>query len=128
MSTETVFYIVLLASASLLCLALIIYLYKLTKAVKGIETEVKEMSSQVKPLVASAKNLMEKLNNISEDAKEPVEIVKGIASDVKDRVDTILDFEEKVRRGFEEPIMGFIKSLSAVVNGVNAFWNAYKKN
>lgn len=128
MATETVFNIILLASASVLCIALVIYLYKITQAVKGIESEIKDLSTQVKPLVSSIKNLSEKLISLSEDAKEPVDRVKEIVSDVKERVDTILEFEEKVRRGFEEPVNGLIKNFSAVVNGVNAFWNAYKKN
>jgi hypothetical protein len=47
---------------------------------------------------------------------------------VKHRIDTILSFEERIRRGIEEPIFGLIKNVSAVVNGVSAFWNTYKKH
>ena len=47
---------------------------------------------------------------------------------VKNRVDMILSFEEKIRRGIEEPILGLLRNFSAVINGINAFWNAYKKH
>jgi len=47
---------------------------------------------------------------------------------VKHRVDMILGFEERIRRGIEEPVLGLVRNVSAVVNGVNAFWNSYKKH
>jgi hypothetical protein len=48
-------------------------------------------------------------------------------TNVKDRVDQILLLEEKIRGGFEVSALDLIKNLSAISNGVSAFWNAYKK-
>ena len=85
------------------------------------------MSLQVKPLIASTTNLSEKLNKLSENAKQPVMMVSEIAGDIKNRIDTVLAFEEKLREGIEEPANRLIHSLSAIANGVNAFWNAYRR-
>lgn len=123
----TVFLIVLLLSASALCIALIFYLGKMTKSIKAMEADVKSISFQLSPLVASATNLSEKLNTLVQDAKEPVDTAKAIVYEVKDRVDTILDMEERLRSSIERPITDFSKNLSAILQGINAFWNSYKK-
>lgn len=125
MSIETVFNIVLILSASALCVALIIYLSRITNSIKAIEESIKDLSSQFKPLIASTTSLSEKLNRISEKASEPVEAVNGIVSEIKDRVDQILEFEEKLRDGIERPASEILNTLAAVSNGVKTFWNAY---
>jgi len=126
MSLMTVFNIILILSASALCIALIIYLNRITKSVKAIENDIKDLSFQVKPLIASTTNLSEKLNQISDLAKEPIDTARDIVVEVKGRVNEILDFEERLREGFERPAAELIKTLSAVSNGVKTFWNVYK--
>jgi uncharacterized protein YoxC len=121
------FLILLLLSAAGLCVSLIIYLNRITKSVKEIEADIKDLSLQVKPLIASTTNLSERLNAISEQAKQPVAAVNDIVDDVKERVDDILIFEDKIRRGLEEPVLNFVSNFSAVLNGLNAFWNTYRK-
>ena len=127
MNFVSIFSIILLACASVLCIALVIYINRITKSIKDIESEVQDLSSEIKPLIASTTNLSEKLNQISGEAGEQLNITKGIVNKFNDRVDTILDLEEKVRDGFAGPVLDLIKNLSAISNGVNAFWNAYKK-
>ncbi len=125
MSAETVFYIILLLAASALCIALIIYLKSITQSIKAIEGDIKGLSDELKPLIATATELSESLNDISDKANSQLDVSKEIIFNVRDRVDKILDLEEKVRKGVEEPAMQLVKNLSAVVNGVNTFWSAY---
>ncbi|MFO7445680.1 MAG: hypothetical protein R6W90_04900 [Ignavibacteriaceae bacterium] len=128
MDVVTIFYILLLLSASALCIAAIIYLRRITRSVGEVETDIKDLSLQLKPLIASVTNLSERLNNISEQAKGQVQVTKSIVNDFRDRADRILSLEEKIRNGIEEPVNVVIKYLSALVNGVNTFWDAYKKD
>ncbi len=127
MTVETVFTILLMVCASALCVALVVYIGRITKSIKEIEIDMKDISLQLKPLIASTTNLSEKLNKLSEEAKKPISAINDIAEDIKDRVDTVLAFEEKLREGIEEPASRLIRSLSAIANGVNAFWNAYRR-
>ncbi len=127
MDALTIFLIILLISASCLCIALIFYINKMVKSISEVEKNVKEISEQMKPLISSANELSEKLNDIGNEAKDQLSISKEIVISIKDRVKTILAFEEKVRGGLEEPVNGLIKNLSAIVNGINTFWNSYKK-
>lgn len=128
MNVVTVFNVLLLVSATLLCLALIYYLNKITKSFEEIKNNVKELSANLKPLISSTTELSEKLSSITSEARGQIQVTQDIVMSVKNRVDMILSFEEKIRRGIEEPVFGLIRNISAVVNGVNAFWNSYKKH
>jgi uncharacterized protein YoxC len=126
MESINILYMVLLVCASALCIALIIYLNRITKSVSRLENEIKDIANQSKPLLLSISNLSEKINGIADDAKDQVDVVKSIISDVKEHADKILDLEEKVRRGIEDPVSDVVNNLSAVVNGINTFWKTYK--
>lgn len=128
MNVVTVLTVILLLSASLLCLALIYYLYKITKSFEEIKNDVNEFAADMKPLIASTTELSEKLANITSEARGQMQMTRDMVMNVKHRVDMILGFEERIRKGIEEPVLGLVRNVSAVVNGVNAFWNAYKKH
>ena len=123
----TVLYVILLASASVLCIALVVFLSRISRTVKEIEIEIKDLTLEMKPLIASATNLSEKLNQLSDSADDQLLVTRNIVSKVNNRVDTILDLEENIRRGFEGPIMNFIKGFSAIANGISVFWKTYKR-
>jgi uncharacterized protein YoxC len=127
MELVNIFYIILLASSSGLCIALIIYFYRITISVKKIEIDIRDLTNQIKPLIASTTNLSEKLNFISDEAKQPIVLVREVVEDIKDRIDVILEFEEKLRKGVEGPLSKLLNSLSGISNGVNAFWDTYKR-
>jgi uncharacterized protein YoxC len=125
MELVNIFYIILLASSSGLCVALIIYLYRITRSVSKIEIDIRDLTNQIKPLIASTTNLSEKLNIISDEAKQPIIIVKEVVEDIKNRIDVILEFEEKLRKGVEGPLTKFLNTISGIRNGLKAFGNSY---
>ena len=127
MELVNIFYVILLASASGLCIALIFYLYRITRSVNKIEVDIKDLTQQIKPLIASTTNLSEKLNFISDQAKQPISIVKELIEDIKDRINVALEFEDKLRKGVEGPLTKLLNSISGISNGINAFWDSYKR-
>ena len=127
MNVISVFSVILLACASVLCIALIVFLGRITRSIKAIQYEINDISTGMKPLIASATNLTEKLNRITDSADDQIEVVKKIVGKVNDRVDTILSLEEKIRSGFEGPALDILKTLSGVANGVSAFWNVLRR-
>lgn len=128
MNLVTVLTIILLISASLLCLALIFYIYKITKSFEEIKNKVSELAENIKPLIVSTSELSDRLSNITSEARNQMQLTRDMVLNVKHRVDTILGFEERIRRGIEGPIMVLTRNVSAILNGVNAFWNSYKKH
>ena len=95
MEIINILYIVLLVCASALCIALIVYLNRITKSVNRMEDEIKEISNKSKPLILSLNNLSEKINGIVRRCKEQVDLIKSIISDVKEHVDKILESGRK---------------------------------
>ncbi|MCH8169903.1 MAG: hypothetical protein IIB07_02065 [Bacteroidetes bacterium] len=127
MNAASLPYDILLISASLLCLFLIFYIYRITKSFNQIKDEVKKISSKLDPFIESMTELSNRINEISDSVKEPVELVRTTVNDVKNRVDAILNFEAKLRKGVEEPVFRLIRALTAIVNGIEAFWKNYNK-
>ena len=127
MERVNIFFIILLASSSGLCIALIIYVYRITRSVNKLEIDIKDFTDLIKPLIASATNLSEKLNFISDQAKQPIIMVKEVVEDIKDRIDVILEFEDKLRKGVEGPLTKLLNSLSGISNGITAFGSSYKR-
>ncbi|HSD63410.1 MAG TPA: DUF948 domain-containing protein [Ignavibacteriaceae bacterium] len=127
MDTVSIFYIILLISASILCLALVFYINRITNTIKSIQADIKDLSDQMKPLITASTELSEKLNSLSAEAKSQLYIVKEIIGKVKDRVEMILSLEEQFRKGLEKPVDSILKNFSAVSNGINTFWKTFKK-
>ena len=127
MNAASLPYDILLISASLLCLFLIFYIYRITKSFNQIKDEVKKISSKLDPFIESMTELSNRINEISDSVKKPVELVRTTVNDVKNRVDAILNFEAKLRKGVEEPVFRLIRALTAIVNGIEAFWKNYNK-
>lgn len=128
MNVVTVLYVVLLISASLLCLALIYYLNKITKSFEEIKTSVNNVAQDIKPLIESTTELSEKLSLVTSEVNGQIHITRSMVMNVKRRVDMILGFEERIRRGIEEPVTGLLRNVSAIANGINTFWHTYRKH
>ena len=127
MSLIDILLVILIISASALCVALIIYIGKITSSLNQIEKDIKSVSVEINPLISSITNLSESLTEISENAKDQVYTVRGIINSVKNRVDTILQLEEKVRGGIEGPILSVATNIKAISNGINTFLKSFRK-
>ena len=122
-----IFQIILLLAASALCVFLIIYFNRITKSITRIENNIQNFTTEIKPLIETTTALSNNINEITKGAKGQLDITKSIVADVKDRVDTILNYEEKIREGIEGPVFGLVKNLSAIANGIETFWRTFKK-
>lgn len=92
-----------------------------------MQVDINELSKNLQPLINSTTELSNNINKISENAKAHVDISKNVVLSIKERVDTILQFEEKVRRGIEGPVMSFIQEITALNNGLNTFLSYFRK-
>ena len=92
-----------------------------------MQVDINELSKTLQPLLKSTTELSNNLKEITGNARAHVDISKNVVLSIKDRVDTILQFEEKVRRGIEGPVMSFIKEITALNNGLNTFLSYFRK-
>ena len=118
---------VLIIAATALCIALIYYIWKISNAINAMQVDMNELSKNLEPLLNSTTELSNNLKEITGNAKAHVDISKNVVLSIKDRVDTILQFEEKVRRGIEGPVMSFIQEITALNNGLNTFLSYFRK-
>jgi uncharacterized protein YoxC len=118
--------IILIVSASALCIALIYYLNQIVKSVHSINGNIKELSSEIKPLIKSTLELSDNLNQITDDAKSQLKISKSIVSDFRERADKVLNMENKIRTGIEDAVMPLLQNFHALGKGVETFWRNFK--
>ncbi len=126
MSVVDIFIIIALITASALFIALIIGLKKIIQSVSMLQRDVNDLTTSIKPLIDSIQILTNNLNKVTEETKSQLEVSKSVVNDVRYRVNTILEFEEKVRDGVENVVMPFVNSLNAIGRGFDAFWKKYK--
>jgi len=126
MDTIQILTIVLIVSASALCIALIYYLNKIVKSVQSINKDINELSTNLKPLIKSYTELSDSLNKISSETKDQFRISRSILNDFRDRADKLLSIEDKIRSGVEDAVMPLFKNLNAVGKGVETFWRNFK--
>jgi len=127
MNLTDILIVILLISASALCIALIFYLAKITSVVKAMQKDLNEISSRINPLIVNVAELTEKISTITEDASGQIQTSKNIVQSVKNRVDTILSLEERARGGIEGPLMTLVNNFRAIANGLNTFISHFKK-
>lgn len=126
MSLIDIFILILLLTASALCIALIIGLNKIIQSVSMLQKDINDLTTSIKPLIDSTQLLTENINKVTKETQSQLNVSKSIVNDIRDRVDRILEFEYKVRDGMENAVMPLIKNLSAVYKGIDAFWKRYK--
>lgn len=122
MDTIEILTIILLISASALCVALIYYVQQIVKSVHSVSTDIQSLSYKLNPLIESTFVLSVKLAHITDEAESQLKISKSIVSDIRDRADNILNMEAKIRNSVENTVMPIVKNINAVGLGVGAFW------
>lgn len=126
MDAVQIFTIILIASASALCIALIFYLNKIVKSVQSVDKDIKELTASLKPLIQSSLELSDNLSKITSDAKDQLRISRSVINDVRERADKILNFESRIRTGLEDAILPLVNNLNAVGKGIETFWRSFK--
>ncbi|NWG27949.1 MAG: hypothetical protein HXY48_05370 [Ignavibacteriaceae bacterium] len=127
MSLIDVLTVVVLILVSTLIVFLIVYLGKITRSIQDLQKDISDLSDKLEPLVFSLSDLTSKLSDLSDSAKRQLETTKGIIFSVKERVETILQFEQKIRAGIDGPVSGLLNQIKAISNGVITFLNYLKK-
>jgi uncharacterized protein YoxC len=126
MDIVEIFTIVLIISATLLCIALIYYIGQVVKSVQSINKELNELSANLKPLLHSTTELSDTINKFTSEAKDQLRISKSILTDFRERADKLLSIEDKIRSGVEDSVMPLFKNVNAVGKGIETFWRSFK--
>lgn len=118
--------VILLISASVLCIALIYFLYRIVKSVHSIRLDFESLTVKLNPLIKSMLISSEKLIHISNEVDSQLQTTRSMVSSIREHVDKILNVETRIRTGIENAVMPIIKNVNAVGIGVGTFWKSYK--
>ena len=126
MDTIEILTIILLISASALCIALIHYVRQIVKSVHSVSTDIQGLSYKLNPILQSTFMLSEKLAHVTDEAESQLQISKSIVSDIRDRADKILNIESKIRGRIEDAVVPLLTNFQALRNGISSFWKTLK--
>jgi len=126
MDTIEILTIILLISASALCIALIYYVRLIVKSVHSVSTDIQDLSYKLNPILQSTFMLSEKLAHVTDEAESQLQISKSIVSDIRDRADKILNIESKIRGRIEDAVVPLLTNFQALRNGISSFWKTLK--
>jgi predicted Holliday junction resolvase-like endonuclease len=126
MDTIEILTIILLISASALCIALIYYVRLIVKSVHSVSTDIQGLSYKLNPILQSTFMLSEKLAHVTDEAESQLQISKSIVSDIRDRADKILNIESKIRGRIEDAVVPLLTNFQALRNGISSFWKTLK--
>lgn len=123
-----IFEVVLLISATALCVYLIIFLKDLSKSVSEMQTDIHRIADQINPLLESLQSLSNSVIIVSDEVKSQLSKTKWIVDEVKSKVESILNFERKVMEKVDSPLQDLLSNLNAIKRGVITFFEALRKN
>ena len=126
MDTIEILTIILLISASALCIALIYYIHQIVKSVHSVSADVQGLSYKLNPLIESTLELSKKIAHITDEAETQLQISKSIISDIRDRTDKILNIETKIRSGIEDTVVPLLTNFRAFRKGIGTFWRTLR--
>lgn len=121
-----IFQVLLLASATVLCVALVYYIFRLTKSFEKMQADISRIADEIHPLLESFDSLALSIKNITTHVEEQMASVAWVIDSVKSRVMDLLEVERKIREGIEAPIQSLTTNLNAVKKGIATFVHRLK--
>ncbi|MFA6599340.1 MAG: hypothetical protein WCS69_16585 [Ignavibacteriaceae bacterium] len=116
-----IFQVLLLASASALCIALVVYVHRISKSFEKMQADISRMADEIHPLLESFEALTQSITKVTTYAEEQMNSISWIVESVKSRVIILLELEKRIREGIEGPVQNLTNNLSAVKKGIAAF-------
>lgn len=119
--------ILLLLSATALCVALIYYLGIITKTIKEIQSELNKIANETGPLLESLQTLSQTILSISNDVRYQLGKVSWVFNEVKSKVEAVVAFEDRIKGMFDNPSISILKNAGALRKGIASFWQSLKR-
>lgn len=102
---------------------LIFFLKSATQNLNLITSDVHEMKEKIEPIITNLEEATGRANSIVERTEEYVDSMDQLIEELKSRYNS---FSWGVKH--DNPVADFIKNVSALSKGINAFWSKYKNH
>lgn len=123
MALIDVLLVILIASASALCIYLIFTLNKLRKSIEVIQSDIHVISEKTVPVLENLDEITKKAAQITSDTEEQISELKAFIQNIKEKVNRVVDLPGKINP--ENRISELLKNLNAVAKGFSVFWSKF---
>ncbi|MCX6170722.1 MAG: hypothetical protein NTX65_15380 [Ignavibacteriales bacterium] len=117
--------IILILSASVLCIFAIIYLKRITENVEAVTKDVHEFVETASPVIEKLGDATNKVNRIVSEVEYYWDEIDISIKKIRERISGLTSL--KNYRDVEYPAKDLIKNIKAFTKGASAFWNAFKR-
>lgn len=114
--------ILLLVSASALCVYLIVVLTRLNVLMQVFQRELIDLNKNLKPILENLNSVTDKLRLITSKVDDQVNMVHGVFLAFKRIADNVAQFEERFQQHLEEPLMRVSALFGNIINRVASFF------
>ncbi|MHB8907163.1 MAG: hypothetical protein ACYC4T_07890 [Melioribacteraceae bacterium] len=125
MSIIDVLLIILIVSASALCIFAIIYLKRITDNVEAVRKDVHEFVQKTDEIIENLGGVTRKVNRIVSEVEYYWDEIDLSIKKIRERISGLTSL--KNFRDVEYPAKDLIKNIKAFTKGASAFWNAFKR-
>jgi len=110
--------LVLLFSASALCIYLIVVLIRFKAFLQVLQVELVELNRNLKPILENLNTVSERLRLVAIKVEDQVDMVHGVFLAFRRITDNITRLEERFQQRLEEPLMRVGAMFGNVINRV----------
>ena len=124
MNVIDILLIILILSASALCIFLIFYLKKLIDHVEAVRKDVHELVEKTTPVLENLDDVTRRANRIVLEVENYWNEIDSSIKKVRERISGLTSLKRYTDA--ENPVSELIKNVKALTKGFVAFWQAVK--
>ena len=124
MNVIDILLIILILSASALCIFLIFYLKKLIDHVEAVRKDVHELVEKTTPVLENLDDVTRRANRIVLEVENYWNEIDSSIKKVRERISGLTSLKRYTDA--ENPVSELIKNVKALTKGFIAFWQAIK--
>ncbi len=124
MNVIDILLIILILSASALCIFLIFYLKKLIDHVEAVRKDVHELVEKTTPVLENLDDVTRRANRVVSEVENYWNEIDNSIKKVRERISGLTSLKRYTDA--ENPVSELIKNVKALTKGFVAFWQAIK--
>ena len=124
MNVIDILLIILILSASALCIFLIIYLKKLVDHVEAVRKDVRELVEKTTPVLENLNDVTRRANRMVSEVENYWNEIDSSIKKVRERISGLTSLKRFTDA--ESPVSELIRNVKALTKGFIAFWQAIK--
>ncbi len=124
MNVIDILLIILILSASALCIFLIFYLKKLIDHVEAVRKDVHELVEKTTPVLENLDDVTRRANRVVSEVENYWNEIDSSIKKVRERISGLTSLKRYTDA--ENPVSELIKNVKALTKGFVAFWQAIK--